>query len=73
MSMMDLEMKVYNAQYRLIKRECGEDAAKKANYGWGVDGDDEHISVATKVYGHGIIQSAAEYADRKVHHEWKDF
>ena len=71
MSLMSLEDKIYNAQYRLIKSRHSDYVANRANYGWGVAGDDLRISVATKVYGVGILQSEADYADRKITHEWR--
>ena len=72
MSLMKLEDKIYNAQYRLIKKQYGEYIANRANYGWGVAGDENRISVATKVYGVSVLESEADYSDRKITHSWKD-
>jgi hypothetical protein len=63
-----LELAVYAEQERLIREKCGQEAADKANYGWGVGGGDNSVSVATKVYGFGVLQTDASLGDCK-----KDF
>lgn len=58
------------SQYQWIRRRIGKDAADRANYGWGVSGSDEDdLSVATKVYGYGVLVSHFE-ADGKVYHDF---
>lgn len=51
------ETRIYNQQYDLIKRRFGKQAAQNANYGWGVDSSDDCVSIATKVYSHGVLTS----------------
>jgi len=57
---MHLEDRIYNEQERIIRRDFGKRAADRANYGWGVDDGDEHLTVNTKVYGHGVFTTVAD-------------
>lgn len=61
------EQKIYDIQNKLIEKFFGKEAAEAANYGWGVTTCEGYISVATKVYGHGILQSDANKGTRIVH------
>ena len=61
---------IYIQQERLIKRKCGKRASMVANYGWGVTGDRNYVSVATKVYRHGILQSDAFAPKWEIKHKW---
>jgi hypothetical protein len=54
---MSIEDKVYDEQYKLIKKKYGKDTADMANYGWGVTGGESWVEVSTKVYGHGVLTS----------------
>ncbi len=55
---------VLDGQYDWIREHYGDEAADCANYGWGSDGTDEPLvlGVATKVYGHGILETTAQRA-----------
>jgi len=68
------ETRIYRAQERWIRKNFGDKAAKSANYGWGVDAVESsgYVSVATKVYGQGILTSEASPGFR-VEHEWRAF
>jgi len=67
------EDRIYSEQVDLITKSCGERAADMANYGWGVDVTDNAISVATKVYGHGILVSEYTKGQRGGPvHDWRD-
>ena len=48
------ESKIYDGQIRLARKEFGNGI--NLNLGWGVG----HVSVASKIYGHGIIESWVE-------------
>ena len=61
----------YDEQYELICKEFGKRAADNANYGWGVDGDENWTSLATKVYGHGVLQTTLDLADGSTSHDWR--
>lgn len=58
-----LEDAIYLHQWEQIKAQHGLEAAEAANYGWGVAPNGDGVSVATKVYGHGVIQTDAEFKD----------
>jgi hypothetical protein len=58
-TLVGLESAIYEHQEKEIIKRFGKEAANKANYGWGVGGDDDSLSVATKVYGHGTLQTNA--------------
>lgn len=66
-----LDEKAYDEQYELIRKQYGKKKAEMANYGWGVAGDDTYASIATKVYGVGVLQSTVEYATKRITHEWQ--
>lgn len=71
---MDRETEAYDAQYDLIASEYGEDTASKANYGWGVDGTDAELSIATKVYGPGkVLVTNIDLATGEMLHSWSDY
>jgi len=72
MSPEGLEARAYDMQYDEIARECGQDAADAANYGWGVGGDEDHTSIATKVYGKGILSTYIDLKTGSIDHEWQD-
>ena len=57
----DLESKIYDEQYKLIKDRCGKEVAEKANYGWAVGANEKMIDVCTKVYGFGKLSSLGNY------------
>jgi hypothetical protein len=65
-----LESRIYAQQHTRIKRDCGADAADKANYGWGVIDDPNFIDVSTKVYGHGVLRSIGNRSNGQISHEW---
>jgi hypothetical protein len=65
----DLENKIIDEQYKLIKEKYGEKAADAANYGWGVDCMRDAISVSTKVYGKGVLMSNGDKSG--ITHEWR--
>lgn len=65
------ERPIYDEQFTYIEREFGKNAAGNANYGWGVAADDTHVSIATKVYGHGILVSERHKGERRIHHEFR--
>lgn len=48
-----VEDMVYDAQIKWINERFGPGVA--TNLGWGVGGGDDYVSVASKVYGHGIL------------------
>jgi hypothetical protein len=66
-----------DGQFTWIRERYGDEAAECANYGWGTDGTDEPLVlyVATKVYGHGILNTAARRAASgfEVAHEFIPF
>lgn len=66
-----LEARAYDEQYNEILRQYGKDAADKANYGWGVSGDDDGTDIATKVYGHGVLSSYISFATSTIDHQWR--
>lgn len=61
--MEEFENELFEAQYKEVRKRFGVEAAKQANYGWGVSGDEKRVSVASKVYGHGVLTTEAEYCD----------
>lgn len=62
-----IEQRLLNQQYRLIKERFGQKVAEKANYGWGTTGDEDYVSIATKVYGHGILESYGDVRGKTTH------
>lgn len=71
-SLNGLQNAVFAEQERLIEEKYGKQAAEKANYGYGQGGDDFSVSIATKVYGHGVITTDASIGDSKkdFYHNW---
>jgi hypothetical protein len=59
---------VVEAQQRWITERCGAEAARRANYGWGIDDVDSIIQ--TKVYGHGVLTSTIEPEPK---HDFEEF
>jgi hypothetical protein len=70
----DLEAALYELQYEYVKKEFGQEAADMANFGWGVsfDTDNRRWSIATKVYGKGVVQTEATCLE-DVTHEFRPF
>jgi hypothetical protein len=64
-------------QYAWIRENCGEEAANLANYGWATDGTEEPllVGVATKVYGHGILETVVreDVSGLQVTHKFEPF
>ena len=58
-----LEQQVIHAQEAYIKERFGQEAADCANYGWGVDCDALGVSVCTKIYSFGTLQTNAVRGD----------
>jgi hypothetical protein len=46
---------LYDAQEKYIRERFGDEAAEKANYGWGVDETGSDPEVQTKVYRRGVL------------------
>lgn len=69
------EEKIYAEQPGVIEKECGKEASRKANYGWGVSAGDDYVDVATKVYGKRarILSSRLEYPSLEPDHDWRDY
>ena len=67
-----LEARVYNEQYDWIRKKFGKRAAEVANYGWGVTGDEDYVSVATKVYGHGVLESNVRLGADEIDHSFSE-
>jgi hypothetical protein len=65
------ELRVIDAQFAWIKKECGAKAADQANYGWGVEISGKNVVVNTKVYGHGVLTSTGTYRVRRIDHSWE--
>lgn len=63
--------RIYTEQANEITKTHGAKAASSANYGWGVSSDDKYVSVATKVYGHGVLTSEATFPSMSVRHRWR--
>lgn len=61
----------FDEQTKYIKKNFGKRAADRANYGWGIGGDQHHTSVATKVYGHGVLQTDVDHKTRKIDHDFE--
>jgi hypothetical protein len=70
-SLASTEARVYPAQIEWIEKRFGKKAAEQANYGWGVGGSYSTVSIATKVYGHGVLETTATWGVRGVTHEWR--
>jgi len=70
-----IEDLIYDQQYKMIKKKYGAAVADKANYGWGVSGDEHYVSIATKVYvGTGkVLLSEADYPSLSPTHDWRDY
>lgn len=69
-----LEELLYAEQTERIGAEYGKRAAKNANYGWAVDGDDDFLTVSTKVYrgkkGYTVLRSTADFSTNTITHDW---
>ncbi len=62
------EDEIYDHQERVIRKRLGRRAADLANYGWAAcEGPDGAVSVATKVYGHGVLTTDETLTD-----EWEE-
>lgn len=68
----DMEMKAIDKQSDWISKRFGKRAADNANYGWGVDSDDEGASIATKIYGHGVLTTEVNYRSGKMTHSFEE-
>lgn len=68
-----LEEEIYDKQYNYIKNKFGKDAANSANYGWGASASDEYISIATKVYQHGVLTSEGTLSSGEITHNFEKF
>lgn len=58
-----LEQLLFDEQYEFVRTTYGKEAATKANYGWGVDCNETGLSIASKVYGFGVVKTNLRYAD----------
>ncbi len=64
------EEALFDAQYEEIKKECGEKAANQANIGWG----HSEGSIASKVYGHGVLLCTYDEETGEIHSfDWEYF
>lgn len=71
---MDRESQAYDAQHSLIAHHHGKEVADKANYGWAVTEDDHRLSIATKVYGPGVVLTTNVNLDTgNMVHSWEDY
>ena len=73
-----IEDRVHNEQYKIIKTEYGEKAAKSANYGWGTD--EISGSITTKVYetkdGTMVLETTWDPSgpvDQQLDHDWSEY
>lgn len=73
LTMRKLENQIYIEQQAYIKKAFGKKACDHANYGWGVSGDKDYLSVATKVYGHGVLTSEGSLPSGDIDHSFEEF
>lgn len=66
------ETVAFEANVDEIGRRFSNEAAQNANCGWSVSGDDDHVSCATKVYGHGVLVTNVSYDDLSVEHRFDE-
>lgn len=69
MSIEKLEERAYAEQEDMIREMYGVEAADKANYGWGVDDDGDEISICTKVYGIGVLNTVIDPCTHEISHD----
>jgi len=75
----NMESKVVDEQIHKVRNRFGDEVANKANYGWGVGGDDKEVSVATKVYqpkkgaNARVLVSEASPGDKGAYHRWEKY
>jgi hypothetical protein len=50
MDLIEIEDHIIAHQGRMIRERFGQEADHKANYGWGVNEEEQFLSVETKVY-----------------------
>lgn len=64
------EDRLYDQQIAIIEKEFGQ--GTDCNLGWGVDGNERYLDVATKVYveGRPVLRSLLNYRTGKITHEW---
>ena len=69
------EAAIYEAQEKVIKKKYGEEAAEMANYGWGVDEQEDSVGVATKVYVDPvmILSSDKKLKGKRITHTWTKY
>lgn len=65
----ELEGKAFDAQYQMVKLECGQEAADNANYGWGISEDETSSSICSKIYGHGLITTDVNFETGEITHD----
>lgn len=70
----EFEDQIYSQQVDLIRKRFGREAADQANYGWGVNEGDRHLTIETKVYvdPQYVLISEGSYADGSITHEWRE-
>lgn len=69
-----MERRVYREQYDKIAERFGHKSADVANYGWSVDGDEDFLSIATKIYRglpYTVIVSTVDFVNGTINHEWR--
>jgi hypothetical protein len=64
------EEKIFDAQYKVIKKEYGAKIANSANIGWSIDGQGKTIDVSSKLYNGQILRSY--YRNGQILHEFND-
>lgn len=68
----DLEERIYDLQEKWIEKRFGREAADMANYGSGVDEGENHVTIETKVYGHGVLITSASNIE-SITNEFRSF
>lgn len=68
----EAEDQIYVLQAEYIRQHFGKKAEDLANYGQSVIGDEDTVDVTTRVYGHGILRSVAQYSTFTITHDFED-
>ena len=69
-----LERRAYAEQSDEIEKRFDRKAAEAANYGWGVDGNDNALSIATKVYRgqpYTVLVTDVDLVNGTITHDWR--
>lgn len=62
--------RLIEAQAETIIAVCGQDAVRNTNFAWGEAVNDNSVSVASKVYGHGVLHSNFDLTTGTIEHSW---